>query len=157
MLKDPKSRLQDFKINSTTTLDDLLKAAANSDEMPTIPPSQSDAAAINPAVDRCCQAYANGLEAAKAKEKSDFASEREAQHAYRSALPPLSGADNIRDFIACVAHGMLIAAIEGPAGARLLYAAQVAYGAIPKPFPARVGRPSIRPLPEDNPSPYPEN
>lgn len=88
MLKDPHVRLEDFKINSTTTLDDLLKAAANSDEMPTIPPSQSDTAAINPAVDRCCQAYAKGLEAAKMKEKSDFASEREAQHAYRNALPP---------------------------------------------------------------------
>lgn len=47
--------------------------------------------------------------------------------------PPLSGADNIRDFIACVAHGMLIAAIEGPAGARLLYAAQVAHCTLEKP------------------------
>jgi hypothetical protein len=45
-------------------------------------------------------------------------------------MPSLSGPDNIRDFIACVAHGMLIGAIRDTDGARLLYAAQVARGAL---------------------------
>jgi hypothetical protein len=35
-------------------------------------------------------------------------------------MPQLSGQENIRDFIACVAYGMLIKAITGPDGARLL-------------------------------------
>jgi hypothetical protein len=42
-------------------------------------------------------------------------------------MPPLSGDENIRDFIACTAHGMLIDAISGTDAARLLYAAQVAH------------------------------
>jgi hypothetical protein len=41
-------------------------------------------------------------------------------------MPQLSGQESIRDFIACVAYGMLIKTIAGPDGARLLYAAQVA-------------------------------
>jgi hypothetical protein len=41
-------------------------------------------------------------------------------------MPPLSGARNIRDFVACVAHAMALTAIDGPDGARFLYAAQVA-------------------------------
>ena len=50
--------------------------------------------------------------------------------AYRSAMPPLTGPENIRDFIACTAHGMLIEAIDGPDAARLLYAAQIANGTL---------------------------
>jgi hypothetical protein len=41
-------------------------------------------------------------------------------------LPTLSGLEGIRNFIACVAHGMAIGAIEGGAATRLLCAAQVA-------------------------------
>jgi hypothetical protein len=41
-------------------------------------------------------------------------------------LPPLSGFENIRDFIACVAHAMLIGAIMDNLGTKLLYAAQIA-------------------------------
>jgi hypothetical protein len=67
-------------------------------------------------------------------------------------MPPLSGPENIRDFIACVAHAMLIGAILGPDGARLLYAAQVAYQASAhaevKPTSTRgPGRPATRPTP----------
>ena len=49
--------------------------------------------------------------------------------AYQRTLPTLWGMENIRDFIACVAHGMAIDAIEGAAACRLLYAAQVAKNA----------------------------
>ena len=41
-------------------------------------------------------------------------------------MPPLSGLDNISDFIACVTYGIVIGAILGPTATRLLYAAQVA-------------------------------
>ncbi len=142
MLKDPHTRIEDLIINSRTTMDVLLTAAANSDELPPTQPSPSDPAATNPAVARCCAAYALTLKAAPNQGKGGWAAELRARKAYRSALPPLSGADNIRDFIACVAHGMLIEAIDGSGGARLLYAAQVAHGAIPRPAPARAGRPA---------------
>jgi hypothetical protein len=52
-----------------------------------------------------------------------------AHKAFRKSLPPLTGRENIQNFIACVAHGMLIGAILSPDGARLLYAAQVAMAA----------------------------
>jgi hypothetical protein len=60
------------------------------------------------------------------KKSNDYATEREAARAYRNAMPPLVGSRNIRDFIACAAHGMLIGAIDGAEGARFLYAARVA-------------------------------
>jgi hypothetical protein len=42
-------------------------------------------------------------------------------------MPSLTGEQNIRDFIACVAHGILLQAIEEKNGGKLLYAAQIAY------------------------------
>ena len=81
----------------------------------------------NPAVVRCCEAYARAYKDAKKQGRSDYGASLYAEKAFRAAMPPLSGSENIRVFIACVAHGMLIEAIEGPVGARLLYAAQVAH------------------------------
>ena len=157
MIDGAQTRIENFKITASTSLDDLLTAARNSAEAPLQVPDPSDPASANPAVARCCQAYGQALKTARYQGKGEYASARDARQAYRSAMPSLSGPENIRDFIACVAHGMLIEAIEGSAGARLLYAAQVAHGAISRPSPAKVGRPLTRLLPEDNPSPYPEN
>ncbi len=49
-----------------------------------------------------------------------------ASPAYCEAMPPLSGYENIRDFIACAAHGILINAIPEKRANQLLYAAQIA-------------------------------
>jgi hypothetical protein len=98
----------------------------------------------NPAVAHCCQAYNDAMQAARAKGESQYGSTQAGERAYRNAIPPLSGADNIRDFIACVAHGMLLDAIKGSDGARLLYAAQIAYGAVEKPTPRQPGRPTSK-------------
>jgi len=46
--------------------------------------------------------------------------------AYRNAMPPLNTPDNIRDFVACLTHGMIINAIVDPFSARLLNAAKLA-------------------------------
>jgi hypothetical protein len=81
----------------------------------------------NLAVVRCCEAYVLAYKDAKKQERSDYGASLFAAKAFRAAMPSLSGSDNIRNFIACVAHGMLLGAIEGPDGARLLYAAQVAH------------------------------
>jgi hypothetical protein len=45
-------------------------------------------------------------------------------------MPDLTGYENIRDFIACAAHGMLTGAIDPIEGPKFLYAAQVAVGAL---------------------------
>jgi hypothetical protein len=52
--------------------------------------------------------------------------------AYCSALPVLFDQDGIRNFISCVAHGILIGAIPEEKASRLLYAAQVATAALPR-------------------------
>lgn len=98
----------------------------------------------NPAVAHCCQVYNEAMQAARAQGESQYGSTQAGERAYRHAMPPLSGPDNIRDFIACVAHGMLLDAIKGSDGARLLYAAQIAYGAVEKPAPRPPGRPASK-------------
>jgi hypothetical protein len=80
----------------------------------------------NPAVARCCDAGTRAYRTALAKQKSEYSATNAANEAYRLAMPPLDKLENISDFIACVAHGMLIGSIGCEQGARLLYAAQVA-------------------------------
>jgi hypothetical protein len=86
----------------------------------------------NPAIAHCMSAWSCAYKIAEKTGRSDFYISNESGIAYRHAMPPLTGEENIRDFIACVAQGMLIGAISGPDGARLLYAAQVAHTTINK-------------------------
>jgi hypothetical protein len=88
-----------------------------------------------PPVARCCQAMQAAFRAIKSTYKQNGEeSEAEcqdraaqaAQRAYCQAMPHLSGCENIRNFIACVAHGMLLDVFTGPESTRLLYAAQIA-------------------------------
>jgi hypothetical protein len=57
---------------------------------------------------------------------------KKAYKAYREALPPLRGSENIRDFIACVAHGLAIDVFDAREASKMLYAAQVAAAAEPR-------------------------
>jgi hypothetical protein len=81
----------------------------------------------NPAIAHCMSAWSCAYKIAEKTGRSDIYISHESGIAYRHAMPPLTGEENIRDFIACVAQGMLVGAIAGPDGARLLYAAQVAH------------------------------
>ncbi len=98
-------------------------------------PSREDAdeAPINPAVARCCKAVDDEYQAVLAKTGDKMRAKYDSRNAYRTAMPPLSGAQNIRDFVACVAHGMLLGLFTDSEASRLLYAAQVAVHALPKP------------------------
>jgi hypothetical protein len=92
-------------------------------------PTQSgtfNSATDNPAVSRCCDAYARAKQAAIDSGKNSIYAAADSMKAFRKALPPLTGHQNICDFVACIAHGMLIGVIGGADGTRLLYAAQVA-------------------------------
>lgn len=82
------------------------------------------------ALDRCCKAYQSAFNKTMARKQGEPSARFDASIAYCEAMPPLLGKENIRDFIACTAHGMLIGAIDGADGARLLYAAQVANSTI---------------------------
>ena len=86
----------------------------------------SGTACENPAIARCSNAWKVTYDASRARGEEVPYARVLAHEAYRTAMPPLTGARNIRDFIACTGHGMLIGAIDGSDGARLLYAAQVA-------------------------------
>jgi hypothetical protein len=89
---------------------------------------QSGPAASNPSIAACCNAFLRNYRVVLAKGSGSDAT-RAAVASYCATLPPLAGADNIRDFIACVAHGLLLEIIDEARAARLLYAAQVARAA----------------------------
>jgi hypothetical protein len=50
---------------------------------------------------------------------------REGDLAYCKAIPILTGKDSVCDFIACIAHGILIGAVPSDRAGALLYAAQI--------------------------------
>lgn len=91
------------------------------------------------AIKRCRAAWQRTFDAstaAAAKIGAFCWAEQDAAKAYRNAMPVLSGYESIRDYIACVAHGILIGAIPADQSGQLLYAAQVAISSLshqPKP------------------------
>jgi hypothetical protein len=86
----------------------------------------------NLAVELCDRSFADAAKEALNKGKSQTIIRRVGRIAFCSALPKLSGANNIRDFIACVTHAMALEIIPSSEGSRLLYAAQVAHMALTK-------------------------
>lgn len=97
---------------------------------PAVLEASTDPPARNAAVQRCCQARERSLEASRTKRLGYLDTQDNAIKAYCNAMPDLSGYENIRDFIACTAQGMVINAIDAIEGSKLLYAAQVALGAL---------------------------
>ncbi|MDR3739559.1 MAG: hypothetical protein P4L40_11115 [Terracidiphilus sp.] len=97
----------------------------------------------NPAVERCCRAWQLAydremeLEEDEEEMESDYEARKAANRAFCDAMPPLAGQQNIRDFIACIACGLLKGAISYMDSPRLLYAAQIAVSADGSPRPPR--------------------
>jgi hypothetical protein len=91
-----------------------------------------------PAIARCRdawkQAYDAYMEKNARKDGAGAASyaKDEAAAAYRAAMPQLASWLGIRDFIACVAYGLLIDAIPPDRSGQLLYAAQTALSLLPR-------------------------
>jgi len=90
---------------------------------------KSNPSFANPAVAHCCKAWKKVFRAAVDAGKSELTASFQAGEAYRAAMPPLSTRDSCRDFIACVAQGILLGAVSEKDGGKLLYAAQVALAA----------------------------
>jgi len=111
--------------------------AVNTTPLPALNSSPKQA---KTAIKRCCAAWQRAFDAEMQCREGDnidkaFAASQAAP-AYCKALPPLAGYENIRNFIACVAHGILINAIPQKRANQLLYAAQVALSSLhyePKP------------------------
>ncbi len=90
--------------------------------------SLPDEITVNSAVQRCVTAWRQALAFKKVTDPFEPGvwSHDYAGKAYRNAMPWLSTPDNVDAFIACVAHGLAIGAIEPSDATKLLYAAQVA-------------------------------
>ena len=86
----------------------------------------------NQAVAVCASAWEKIHAATRQKTTNLYTAQRCAGIAYRLAMPPLCGYENICDFIACTSYGMLLGAIKPEHGTKFLYAAQVALAAIPQ-------------------------
>jgi len=80
----------------------------------------------NKAVERCCEAMRRCVQTGIKTRSHSIYPAMDGSDSYCDAMPPLSGFDNIKDFIACTAHGILIGTIDRRKGTKLLYAAQVA-------------------------------
>ena len=91
--------------------------------MPEINPPPST---VNTAVARCTTAWNQSYQHEFSRTRSEALAQHAARRAFSEAMPPLIGYDNIRDFIACCAQGVLLGAIDPARSAKLLYAAQVA-------------------------------
>ena len=89
---------------------------------PSVTPANPEPPASS-AIARCVEAYFNAWNVEKPTVRDEATAILNARKAYRSALPPLAGHENIRDFIACVAHAMLLRAIDNDDASKLLYAA----------------------------------
>jgi hypothetical protein len=80
----------------------------------------------NPAVRQCCDAYLAMHRACLAAGEGNVFSELDAEKAFRAAMPPLSGYQNICNFVACTAHGISIGAINKVQANSFLASAQAA-------------------------------
>jgi len=110
--------------------------------LPAINPNSNSAKA---AIKRCVAAWQRAFDAEMNNIGKCLGAEIFAAHAagpaYCGALPPLAGYESTCDFIACVAHGILLDAIPQQRANQLLYAAQVALSALqhqPKPRKASI-------------------
>jgi small ligand-binding sensory domain FIST len=79
----------------------------------------------SPAIARCCAAWERAFQAELAKGEDEIFARVTAHEAYRDAMPTLSAGQSVGEYIACVAQGILIGAIQEKRGSKLLYAAQI--------------------------------
>ena len=96
------------------------------------------------AIVRCTAARNQAHAEAFAHSQPRYTADQAGAKAFRDAMPPLLGADNIREFIACVAHGMLIGVIENKDATKFLYAAQVAFSAQNRTEPKRTPKSAVK-------------
>jgi len=90
----------------------------------------SSPALKDPAVTRCIEVWKSTREESLANGKSQFYSGKDAASAYCAAMPPLTGYQNICDFIACVGYGLVIDIIREDRATKFLYAAQTALNSV---------------------------
>jgi len=84
----------------------------------------------NAAISRCLRAWQRAYKKRLEADGDEYEAEKAGNRAYLCAMPPLAGLDNIRDYIACVAQAAIMKVLRQKDISQLLYAAQVAIGAV---------------------------
>jgi hypothetical protein len=96
----------------------------------TIRPEDGSPIQQNPAVVRCYEAWEIAYKDHASRRNTGYSCDSIAAVAFCRAMPPLSGYQNICDFIACVGYAMLNQVISENSAGKLLYAAQIALGTV---------------------------
>ena len=91
-----------------------------------MPELNQSASTVNPAVARCTDAWNRAYRTDLAINQTKAAALETTGRAFCKATPQLVFYDNIRDFSACCAQGVLLGAIDPARSAKLLYVVQVA-------------------------------
>ena len=84
----------------------------------------------NNAVTRCLRAWQRAYKKTIDDDEDDYHAKCAGDRAFLRAMPPLSGSDNIRDYIACVAYAVVIEVIRHKDAAPLLDAAKISLAAL---------------------------
>lgn len=84
----------------------------------------------NAAVARCNLARQRAYNKEFAETESEIGARIRGEEAFRRAMPPLAGYENICDFIACVTHGILLDVFRPKQIEYLLEASKIALGAL---------------------------
>jgi len=85
---------------------------------------------LNPAVQRCANAYNQTYSLERGKGTNGYNSQKVATASYLSLMPDVTDHDSICDFIACVTYAMVHGLLHEPHGPKLLAAAKVALSAL---------------------------
>lgn len=88
---------------------------------------------LTPAVLHCWTAYKQTYAIESGKGATHADAYEQGTTAYRDAIPCISDPESLREFITCVAHGMVLKVIPNEDGGKLLYAANVAAGMFRQP------------------------
>jgi hypothetical protein len=119
--------------DSSTTEMILLEATQILSTTP-VPVPDSEPAHVRAALRRCRtawqRAYKVEMDKTHGNEGDDVFACFYGGKAYRKAMPILSNYESIQAYIACATHGLLIGAIAPEESGHILYAAQVAIGAL---------------------------
>jgi hypothetical protein len=120
---------------SDSTNTDLILVQAT--EILSVTPSQapdSEPEHVRAALRRCRaawqRAYRTELDKSNGNDGDDVFACFYGGKAYRRAMPILSTYESVQAYIACATHGLLIGAIAPEESGHILYAAQVALGAL---------------------------
>ena len=146
-IKQLARALHEMGSNPTEFLANLKSPSATPES---VPAPATEPGPRNAAVDRCIAAYNEAYIKRKAEGGDHYYWQKAGKAAYKRAMPPVAGPQNVADFIACVTRGIIEEVISGAEITQFLYAAQVAYTVKNITTPSVPKRPRGRPSTEKN-------